>query len=72
MRGKVSGVICFALCAGNENLLPPLHNPHHFCFCLCLDVWQQGEWEEVRVRTPPLACRLRNLKKGLMEIIESN
>jgi hypothetical protein len=39
---KASGVICFPLCAREEDPLPPLHSPHPFCLCLCLDVWQMG------------------------------
>jgi hypothetical protein len=39
---KVSGIICFPPCARKEDPLPPLHSPHPFCLCLCLDVWQMG------------------------------
>jgi hypothetical protein len=36
---------------------------------VCLDIWQQEEWEEVRVRTPSWGAYLRTLKRDLMEII---
>jgi hypothetical protein len=39
---KANGVICFLLCAKEEEPLPPLHSPHPFCLCLCLDIWQMG------------------------------
>jgi hypothetical protein len=36
---KASGVICFPLCTGEENPLPPLYSPHPFSLCLYLDAW---------------------------------
>jgi hypothetical protein len=62
---KVSGVICFPLCAGKEDPLPPLHNPHPFFFCLCLDVWQWEEWKEIGVRTPLHRVHALELLKGI-------
>jgi hypothetical protein len=64
---KVSGVICFSLCAGEEDPLSPLHS---LILSIFVSVWTSGkleEWEEVRVRTPP-----RTLRGDLMEISGSN
>jgi hypothetical protein len=38
-EGQNEWYCLFSLCAGREDLLPPLHNPHPFCFCLYVDVW---------------------------------
>jgi hypothetical protein len=38
---EASGVTCFLLHARKEDPLPPLYNPHSFCFCLCLAFWHR-------------------------------
>jgi hypothetical protein len=57
---KASGVICFSLCAGKEDLLPPLHSPHPFCLCLCLEVWQTGGMGGSQSKNTPH----QNFKRG--------
>jgi hypothetical protein len=59
LQDKVSGVICFPLCAREEDPLPPLHSPHPFYLCLCLDVWQMGGMGGGQSKNTP-----QNFKRG--------
>jgi hypothetical protein len=61
---KVSGVIYFPLCARKEDPLLPLHNPHPFHFCLCLDVWNGEGIEGGQSKNTFLGYMLKNFKKG--------
>jgi hypothetical protein len=61
---EVNGVICFLLCVGEEDLLPPLHSPLPFRFCLCLAVWQMEGRGRGQSKNTSLECTLKNFKRG--------
>jgi hypothetical protein len=61
---EASGVICFSLCAGEEDPLIPLQNPQPFCFYLCLDIWShRGGMGGGQNKNTSLECLLKNFKK---------
>jgi hypothetical protein len=60
---KLSGVIYFPLCSGEEDPLPPLNSLHPSISVSVLTSGKWQEWEEVR--TPPRVCMLKNFKGGI-------
>jgi hypothetical protein len=63
---EVSGVICFPLCAREEDPLSPLHGPRSFCLCLSLSLsWclVSGGMGGGQSQNTPLECMLKNFKK---------
>jgi hypothetical protein len=61
---EASSVICFFLGAREEDPLPPLHSPHPFHLCLCLDIWQMGGMGGGQSKNTALEGMLKNFKRG--------
>jgi hypothetical protein len=64
---EARGVICFRLCAREEDPLPLLHSPHPFPLCHSLDLCQVGGMGGGQSKNTP-----RTLRGNLMEITGSN
>jgi hypothetical protein len=66
-KDEVRGVTCFPLCAREEDALPPLHSPHPFCLCLCVEIWKIGGMGGDQSKKTPLGGMLNNFKRGFNE-----